>query len=106
MNTDTTWNPPTLADAINNGYVCNFTSKKPIKNSHKTKYQCPDCQVFCWPACFDDVRQIFGIDSDFICDGCFTKMQRNLVDIDGDGKPDTLIQFKQKYLKAHNSPIN
>lgn len=104
MKTKTKWNPPTLADALSQGLVVNIPMLAPISGKpEKVKYLC-DCGVYAWPWQFDDVRGISGIDQAFICDGCYTKLERNLVDIDGDGKPDTTREFKQRFLKQQSAP--
>jgi len=105
MDTPTTWNPPTLADALDAGVIVSMETLAPIAGQPlKVKYKC-GCGVYAWPFCFHDVRGIAGVDEHFICDGCFCSLERNLVDIDGDGIPDTTQEFKQRYLKLQGAPL-
>jgi hypothetical protein len=106
MDKPTKWNPPTLTDALDKGVIVSMEMVAPIQGKPlKVKYQC-QCGVYAWPQCFHDVRGIAGIEGLFICDGCFSSLERNLVDIDGDGIPDTTKEFKQRYLKLQGAPEN
>ena len=79
--------------------MCAPIQGKPLK----LKYQC-DCGTWAWPFQFDDVRGIAGIEGSFICDGCYTKLERNLFDINGDGKPKDIKAFKQRFLGIQGAP--
>jgi len=97
---------PTLYDALTATpeLADSFVQKFPIPgNTEKIKYKC-QCGCFCFPFQFHDVRTIPGIDNDFICCGCYSKLERNLEDVDGLGKPATKREFKQRYLTLHNAP--
>jgi len=104
MNTGETWSPNSLKEANEVNVLIDFESRKPIKNSNKKKYKCA-CGCWCWDFQMFDVRGIAGIDGTFICDGCYSKLERNLVDIDGTGKPANIQEFKQRYIKAQGASL-
>ena len=104
ITTNPDWNPPSLQNAVNNRILFEMQKSSPIKKSNKKKYMC-HCGCWCWDFQLFDVRAIKGIKGSFICDGCYSKLERNLVDIDGAGKPANTKEFKQRYLKAQGASL-
>jgi len=97
---------PTLYDALQltPELAHGMASKQVVPdNPEKIKYRCK-CGCYCFAFQFHDVTTIAGIDGNYICDGCYTKLERNLEDVDGLGKPKTKREFQQRYLTIHNAP--
>lgn len=101
METLYSFNPPTLADALANGEAFEIETREPVPG--KFKYRC-DCGSWAWPFQIDDVRLLPGLSADFICDGCYTKLERALIDFDGNGVPANRAEFKARYIRAHGGP--
>ena len=105
MNTGTTWHPPTLQKELDStpDFAHGLSIINPIKGSDEFKVEC-QCGCWCWPFQMIDVRSVAGIAADFACDGCMTKFERNLDDVDGTGKSKTKEEFRKKLLTIFNAP--